>query len=102
SAEWASAGEGVGASLTLSWPAAVSLSRVVLFDRPNLDDRVTSGTLTFSDGSSVAVGALGDDGSATTVSFPARVSSRVVFRVTGVSASTRNVGLAEFEAYAAG
>ncbi|NIZ92784.1 DUF7402 domain-containing protein, partial [Kineococcus rubinsiae] len=63
SAEWASAGEGVGASLTLSWPAAVSLSRVVLFDRPNLDDRVTSGTLTFSDGSSVAVGALGDDGS---------------------------------------
>jgi len=101
SAEWASAGEGAGASLTLSWSSPVSLSRVVLFDRPNADDQVTSGTLVFSDGSSVAVPALADDGSATVVSFPARVTSRVVFRVTGVSASTHNVGLAEVQAFSA-
>jgi len=101
SAEWATTGQGVGASLTLSWSAPVSLGRVVLFDRPNADDQVVSGTLVFSDGSSVAVGSLVNDGSATVVSFPARVTSRVVFTVTGVSASTHNVGLSEVQAYAA-
>ena len=102
SAEWATTGQGVGASLTLSWAAPVSVGRVVLFDRPNADDRVVSGTLVFSDGSSVAVGSLADDGSATTVSFPVRSTSRVVFTVTGVSSSTHNVGLAEVQVYAAG
>ena len=30
----------------------------MLYDRPNLTDNITSGTLSFSDGSTVAVGAL--------------------------------------------
>jgi len=42
---------------------------VVLYDRPNATDQITGGTLTFSDGSSVAVGSLANDGSPVTVAF---------------------------------
>ena len=75
------------------------VDRVVLFDRPNGDDRVTGGVLTFADGSTVSVPALNDDGSPTVVVFPARSTSSLVFTVTSVSASTRNIGLAEIEVY---
>ena len=50
----------------------VTLDRVVLYDRPNLEDRVTAGALVFSDGSTVTVGSLSNSGGATTVTFPAR------------------------------
>jgi LmbE family N-acetylglucosaminyl deacetylase len=98
-AEWATAGEGAGAWLELTAPVAVTVTGVVLHDRPNGDDRITGGTLTFSDGSTVTVPALADDGSATVVTFPARTVTSVRFTVTSVSASTLNAGLAEFEVY---
>ena len=60
--EW-SAGQTVSASLTLTWDTPQTVDRVVLYDRPNLDDQVTSGEITFSDGSSLPVGALPDDAS---------------------------------------
>ena len=99
--EWASAGEKAGAWIELHWDNAVTLDHVVLFDRPNADDQITAGTLTFSDGGSVAVGPLNNDGSATRVDFTPRSTSRLRLTVTGVSASTRNVGLAEIQAFTA-
>ena len=39
------------------------MDRIVLHDRPNLTDNVRSGTLLFSDWTSVPVGALPNDGS---------------------------------------
>ncbi len=54
--EWATLGELAGAWIKLSWSSAVSVSQVVLFDRPNLTDNILGGTLLFSDGSSVVVG----------------------------------------------
>ncbi len=97
--EWSSLGQGAGAWLQLTWAAPVTIDRIVLFDRPNTNDRVNGGTLTFSDGSSVAVGALNNDGSATTVTFAARTVTTVRFTVTSVSSATENVGLAEFEVW---
>lgn len=94
-AEWVAPWGRTGVTLTLTWPTAVTTDQVVLHDRPNGSDQVTAGTLTFSDGSTVDVPALADDGSATTVSFPSRSTTSVRFTVTGVSASTGNVGLAE-------
>ena len=56
--EWATDGEHAGAWIRLSWATPYVVDRVVLYDRPNADDNVTGGTLTFSDGTSVSVGAL--------------------------------------------
>jgi hypothetical protein len=95
--EWASVGQGAGAWAQLTWGSAQSVSSVTLFDRPNADDNVLSGTLTFSDGSSVSVGALTNSGAAVPVSFTARSVTWVRFTVNSVSGNTYNVGLAEFE-----
>ncbi|MEZ0490660.1 PIG-L family deacetylase [Kineococcus sp. TBRC 1896] len=95
--EWATAGGGAGSWLALSWGSAVRVDRVVLFDRPNGDDEVVSGRLVFDDGSSVPVGVVSAAG--TTVSFPAVSTRSVRFEVTGVSPSTRNVGLAELQVW---
>ncbi|HEY3407421.1 MAG TPA: PKD domain-containing protein [Propionicimonas sp.] len=99
SREWVTARQGAGAWLQLTWSSAVTLERVVLYDRPNLSDQITSGTLTFSNGSSVPVGALNNDGSAVTVSFSSRSVTWVRLTVDSVRAGTSNVGLAEIEAW---
>ena len=101
-AEWSSEGEKAGAWLKLAWTRSYTLDHVVLYDRPNTDDQVTSGTLTFSDGSTVSFGALPNEGSTgLTVSFPARATTSLKVTITGVSSSTVNVGLSEVEAWGA-
>lgn len=42
-AEWASANEGVGAWLLLSWPQPVNLTSLALYDRPNLNGAFQAG-----------------------------------------------------------
>ena len=101
SREWATVGGKAGSWIRLVWSSPVSVDRVVLYDRPNTEDRVNAGALVFSDGSSVPVGALNNAGGATTVSFPARTVSEVRFNISSVSTSTHNVGLAEFEVWGA-
>jgi LmbE family N-acetylglucosaminyl deacetylase len=101
-AEWATIEGAAGSWLQLIWPAPVRLDRVVLHDRPNGSDRIASGTLTFSDGSAVAIPTLEDDGSAVPVTFAARTTTSLRMTVTTVSGSTSNVGLAELEAWTAG
>ncbi|KAI5475263.1 Carbohydrate-Binding Module Family 1 protein, cellulose binding protein [Pseudohyphozyma bogoriensis] len=97
--EWASNGEGAGAWLLLDWTTAIDIQTVLLFDRPNLNDQVTSGTLTFSDGSVVSFGALANDGSQTIVQVGNITSTSVLFTVTSVSSTTSNVGLSEIEVF---
>ena len=99
SKEWVSARQGAGAWLQVTWPSAVTVERVVLYDRPNLSDQITSGTLTFSNGLSVSVGALSNDGAAVPVSFSSRSVTWVRLTVDSVRAGTSNVGLAELEAW---
>ena len=97
SREWTTVGQGEGAWLELHWPTPVTVTRVHLFDRPNNNDRVTSGTLRFSDGSQVAVHALANDGSLTDISLAPRTVSWMRFTVDSVSPATENIGLAEIE-----
>jgi LmbE family N-acetylglucosaminyl deacetylase len=99
--EWATVGGKAGSWINIAWPTPHTLETVVLYDRPNANDRVTTGTLRFSDGSTVSVGALPNNGSALVVNFSRRRVTSLRFTVTGVASSTRNVGLAELQAYSA-
>ncbi len=97
--EWATIWQQAGAWLNLAWATPQTLSSVVLYDRPNPSDQVLAGTLSFSNGTQVPVGALSNDGSPVTVSFSARTVSWMRFTVTQTSAATVNIGLAEIEAW---
>ncbi len=97
--EWATVGQGVGAWLKLVWGSAYTVNQVVLYDRPNSTEQITSATLSFSDGSSVAVGALNNNGAAVTVNFSARTVTSLTLTVNGVSGGTSNIGLAEIQVY---
>ena len=97
--EWATDGGGAGSWLKLTWTSPQTINQVVLYDRPNTDDQATGGTLTFSDGSTVNVPALNNNGSATTITFPAKTTTSVLFTVTSVSPTTQNVGLAEIQVF---
>ncbi|MGP4031921.1 PIG-L family deacetylase [Pseudarthrobacter sp. 1C304] len=97
--EWATVGGKAGSYLNLAFPAAVTLNRVVLYDRPNSNDQITAATLTFSEGTTVPVPALDNTGKATTITFPDRATTTLRLTITTVSGTTRNVGLAELQAY---
>jgi hypothetical protein len=96
--EWASDYEGVGAWVKLSFNKSANISTIILYDRPNLNDHITSGELEFSDGTIIRVKILPNDGSA--LSIPVELSNPVQwvrFSVSSVSSKTYSVGLAEIE-----
>jgi LmbE family N-acetylglucosaminyl deacetylase len=97
--EWATVGGGANSWLNLQWNNAFTVSKVILYDRPNLDDQITGATLKFSDGTVVQVPALNNDGSATVVTFPAVTTSSLLMTVTSVSSNTQNIGLAEIQVF---
>jgi hypothetical protein len=77
-----------------------NVSKVVLYDLASMKDQVTSGTLTFSDGSSLPVGKLQNDGQAgTIVTFPPRKINWLKFSVGAVRQGTSTAGLGEIEIY---
>lgn len=96
SREWTTNGENVGAWIQLKWNAATAVKQVILYDRPNLNDQIHGGTLLFSDGSSLQVGALPNNGAPLSVNFPAKNVSWVKFRVDQASGW---IGLSEFEVF---
>lgn len=95
--EWATLGELTGASITLQWSSPRELSTIKLYDRPNLNDHTLAGTLLFSDGSTLSVGSLPNNGQELIVSFDPKSVTSVTFRID--SAIGNNIGLAEIEAY---
>lgn len=97
--EWATLGEKNGAWLNLNWNNSYVVSQIVLYDRPNLNDQVTGGTINFSDGTSISTGSLNNNGSATTLNFSAKTINALKFTVTSVSSTTQNIGLSEIQIY---
>jgi hypothetical protein len=99
-AEWAANRQITGARFELAWKEPQRVSRIVLFDRPNTVDQVTSGKIVFSDGSTIDVGELPDDAShPLTLEFPSRTIESLAFEVTGVKRGTENAGIAEIAVY---
>jgi hypothetical protein len=94
--EWAAAGGDTSPWARLDWSTSQSISKIVLYDRNNSTDQVLSGTLTFSDGSSISVSALNNDGSANTITFATKNVTWVEFQITSYSGLP---GLSEFQVY---
>jgi hypothetical protein len=92
STEWASNGE-ANPWIQLNWTSAQNINKITFYDRPNLTDWAPGGTLTFSDGSTVPVSGIPNNGIPYTVTFPNKAVTWVKFQVSGGSGS--NVGLAE-------
>lgn len=97
-AEWASDHQGAGAWLRLTWSKPVSVSAVVLYDRPNENDWLKAGTLAFSDGSSVGFTNPVNDGSATVIQLSRTyTTTSLLLTVTQVSSATVSVGISELQ-----
>ena len=95
--EWSTNGEGAGAWLNLSWPAAFTIERVILFDRPNSSDQIQAGTIVFSDGSSMSTGVLDNSGLAKKLTFSPKTITSLRLNIQQVSSATANIGLAEIK-----
>ena len=63
------------------------------------NDQILSGTLTFSDGTTITFGALDNSGAATVISVPSVSTTSLLMTVGSVSASTGSIGLAEFRVF---
>src|SRR5262249_35779593 len=96
--EWV-ASQLAGAWVQLNWTSTQAVTRIVLHDRPDTNENITSGTLTFSDGSTIGVGALPTNGNTFTVNFAQKNITWVRFTVNGASGTA--TGLAEMEVYGA-
>jgi hypothetical protein len=94
-AEWATMGELAGAWIQLNWARPYVVKQIVIYDRPNTTDQVLAGTLTFSDGTSINVGQLGNYGFGKTINFTAKTISWVKFTITKAKGS--NTGLSELK-----
>jgi len=80
--------------LQLNWDTPQTVNKVVLYDQASMSNQVLSGILTFSDGSSVPVNKLQNDGLAgSVVTFPDKDISWVKLTVTQAKGKA---GLGEF------
>ncbi|UVI33566.1 DUF7402 domain-containing protein [Paenibacillus spongiae] len=95
--EWASKGE-QNPWIQVNWTTNQTINKIVFYDRPNPGDWAPGGTLTFSDGSTVTVSGIPNDGSAYSVTFPDKTVTWVKFQVSGGSGP--NVGLSEMKIFA--
>jgi hypothetical protein len=93
--EWATQNQLQGAWIKLTWMSPVSLTSVTLHDRPHPVENIQAGSLTFSDGSTVAVGMLPNDGTGLLVPFSPKTVTWVQFTV--LQAVGVNIGLSEIE-----
>ena len=89
-----------GGNSSLSWDQPETISKVWLFDLPNLKDHVLSGLLVFSDGSSLRVEELPNEArAAREISFRPKKITWLAFIIDSVSKETRNAGLAEIAVF---
>jgi len=91
--EWVAQDETAGAWIRLDWLSPVAVMEVELYDRRSPLENVLGGTLTFDDGSVIAVPPLPPDGSPWHVSFPPKRVRWVLFRID--LAQGGSAGLAE-------
>ncbi|OPY70070.1 MAG: glucosamine-6-phosphate deaminase-like protein [Syntrophorhabdus sp. PtaU1.Bin002] len=98
--EWISNGKR-GEWVELHWASPVTVGRVVIHDRPNIRDQVLSGTLVFSDGSSIPVGPLENSARGVDYRFSRREITWLRFIIDEVSSTTSYTGLTELEVFEA-
>lgn len=86
--------------MRLSWTKPQDVSKIWLFDLPDLNTQITSGLLVFSDGSAIKISALPNGAeSAKEIKFPTKSITWLAFFVNGVSETTKNAGLSEIAVF---
>lgn len=88
--------KGGNAWIQLSWPKSQMVNKVVIYNFPLNEGRVTSGRLLFSDNSSLEV-TLPKDGSALAVEFAEKKTTSIRFIIT--EGNGKNLGLSEIEVF---
>jgi LmbE family N-acetylglucosaminyl deacetylase len=96
--EWVTNNQLAGAWIQLSWSSPITVNEVLLSDRPDPAQNVLAGTLTFSDGSNIPVGALPIYGTPYPITFAAKTITWVKFTITQAQGTA--TGLAEFQVLA--
>jgi hypothetical protein len=91
--EWVTQGETGGAWIKLTWDNPPTIEEVDLYDRPNGDEHVLNGSLSFEDGSVIYVPPLPANGQVWRAVFPPKKVHWVMFRID--QAQGTNTGLAE-------
>ena len=87
---------GKNAWVQLNWGKPQLVSKVVIYNFPLNNGRVTTGQLVFSDGSSIAVG-LPNDGTAKAIEFAEKKTTSV--RFIAIDGNGENLGLSEIEVF---
>ncbi len=95
SGEWVSSAFDTTPWVKLSWDSPQRIRQIMLFDRENTVDNIVSGTLNFSDGSTINVDSLDHNGDAKVIDF-AEKSNITWVRFTITASSSYASGLAEF------
>lgn len=83
--------------IQLEWEQPQLITKVVLYDRPSLQENIAGGKLLFSDGSIVWVNQIPADGSGIAVAFTARRTKWIKFIVT--DATGKDIGFSEIEVF---
>lgn len=94
--EWTSNGE-LNPWIQLDWDSSKTINKIVLYDRVNSYDWSENGTLIFSDGSSINVTGIPNDGMPRSITFPDKTVTWIKFQVAGTKAE--NNGLSEIQVY---
>ena len=89
--EWVTREQMGGAWIKLSWDRPARVTELALYDRPNRLENVLSGTLSFDDGSLIAVPALPPGGTPWHITIPPKIVHWVMFRID--RAEGKNTGL---------
>lgn len=97
--EWATVNGVAGSWIQLNWSEPYLIDRIALFDRRNSNDQVTTGTLSFGDGTFIGTGILHNGSGAVEYNFAPRFVTWVRYTVDTVSATTTAIGLAEMKVY---
>jgi hypothetical protein len=98
--QWSAAGA-KGEWIRLDWGAPQTVGTVRLYDKLNPRDQVLSATLSFSDGSTLPVGRLQNNGQAgTLLAFPPRTLTWMKLTIDKVRRGTVSAGLGQLEVYA--
>lgn len=85
--------------IQLDWETPVCINKVILYDRPEEEAHIAGGTLYFSDGSSIDVWQIPNDGAPKVIEFSARKTQWIRFEVT--DGDGENLGLSEIEVFPA-
>ncbi|MEO6818496.1 MAG: GH92 family glycosyl hydrolase [Ginsengibacter sp.] len=85
--------------IQLKWEKPQLIDKIILFDRPEMNEHIAGGKIIFSDGSVIYVNQIPNDGTAKMVSFPAKSVSSFRFETT--DGTGKNLGFSEIEVYPA-